>query len=133
MARSMTERTLTELRRRGFIPKVVEKWIPQTKRRVDCFSADILAAFDPESEEADPMYSGPRILLVQSTSSGNLAKRMTKIEADPQAKVFQDAGVCPCCRFRVAGLWGMGWRKRARSKTTPDDRRIWVPNEREPW
>lgn len=67
-----TQRTLQQLRREGWQAAVVEKWIPQAKRRLDLFGiGDVLAIRDGET------------LLVQATSASNHAARRTKaLESD---------------------------------------------------
>jgi hypothetical protein len=40
---SPTARSLKKLRKEGWTASVVEKWIPQVKRRRDCFGFDVLA------------------------------------------------------------------------------------------
>ena len=132
MARGMTARTLTELRRHGFVPHVVEKYNAHSRRFHDAFGCDVLAAWNEDDDHADPEYTGPRILLVQSTSASNLANRVTKVQENEKAHIFERAGRCPYCHFQLAHIEAWGWRKRARSKTTPGDRRLWVPNVRQP-
>lgn len=66
---SPTQRTLKRLKDEGYIAYVTEKWIPQTRRRIDAFNfGDVLAA------------KPGCIMLVQTTSgSNNLPIRVNKI------------------------------------------------------
>lgn len=54
---------------------MVEKWIPQTKRRVDLFGFIDIVAVVP----------GSHLLGIQATSNDNVASRITKIREDCQA------------------------------------------------
>ena len=65
---SPTQRSLKKLRRQGWRPAVVEKWIPATKRRSDLFGfVDIIAV------------RGNQTLAVQTTTKTNMASRRAKI------------------------------------------------------
>jgi len=85
---SPTQRTLELLRCEGFVACVVEKWIPQARRRVDAFGFGDLLAIGPKSP--DPVldcflpplrradsYKG--LWLIQCTSGTNHAARVAKI------------------------------------------------------
>src|SRR3546814_2519291 len=64
MSASPTARTLAKLRADGWLAWVVEKWIPQTRKRSDLFGfIDILALRDGE------------VLAVQATSRSNVRDR----------------------------------------------------------
>ena len=95
---SPTQRSLAELRKRGYTAQVVEKWIPQVKRRVDLFGfIDVLAIRDDE------------VLGVQSTSGSNVASRVTKIAEHENVGAVRKAGI----RIHVHG-----WRKAANGRWT---------------
>lgn len=92
MATGPTARTLAKLRKDGWTCAVVEKWIPQTKRRLDAFGGiDIIAIRTGET------------LGIQCTSQSNVSARVKKLTAEPQMKIWIDAGN----RLEV---WG--WAKR---------------------
>jgi hypothetical protein len=106
---SSTQRTLKYLRGRGYVCAVVEKWIPQTRRRLDAFGfIDILAISDTET------------LAVQSTSAsgGNLMARVRKAQALP---TFAQWLAEP---HRAVEF--VGWRKLKRGYSRP----TWVPDVR---
>lgn len=89
---SPTERTLKWLRDAGWTAEVVERWNPHSKTRHDLFGfADILA-----------IHADHGILAVQATSGGNTAAREAKIEAEPKAETWMDAG---------GGVIVVGWRR----------------------
>lgn len=84
MAKTPTQRTLEYLRKRGCDADVVEKWIPQARRRKDAFGfIDII--YLPTS------YLAP-IVAVQTTSAANHAARRTKILALPAARRWCECG-----------------------------------------
>lgn len=63
-----TSRSLEHLREQGYLADVVEKWIPQARKRKDLYGfIDILAIKDSE------------IVGVQATSGSNVAHRVDKI------------------------------------------------------
>lgn len=104
-----TQRTLKYLRERGYTCAIVEKWIPQTKRRLDAFGfIDILAVSDTET------------LAVQSTSAsgGNLTARIRKAESLPTFSKWLDGP------RRVVEF--IGWRQLKRGYPRP----TWVPDVR---
>lgn len=92
---SPTARTLAKLRKDGYQAGVVEKWIPQTKRRLDLFGGiDIIAVgFDS-------------IIGIQCTTVTNQAKRIAKLLAEPQLAVWRRNGG----RLQV---WG--WAKKGKA------------------
>lgn len=95
---SPTQRSLAHLRKLGYTAQVVEKWIPQVKRRVDLFGfIDVLAIRDNE------------VLGVQSTSGSNVASRVTKIGEHELVGAVRQAGI----RIVVHG-----WRKAANGRWT---------------
>lgn len=68
-----TQHTLKQLRDRGCVAQVVERWIPQTKQRKDLFGIiDVLGILPTEG----------RTIGVQTTSAANLSSRMRKCESD---------------------------------------------------
>lgn len=90
---SPTERTLAEMRKRGYLVQVVEKWIPAVRRRQDLYGfIDVLAIREGE------------IVGVQATSGDNVASRVTKIAEHPNVSAVRRAGI----RILVHG-----WRRNA--------------------
>jgi hypothetical protein len=83
-----TSRTLARLRKDGWTAGVVEKWIPQTKRRLDFLGIIDVIACHPTGG----------ILGIQSTAgSANMSHRIAKALAEPRLKKWLEAGG----RFRV--------------------------------
>src|SRR5579863_7876753 len=79
---SPTARSLEMLRKRGYTACVVERYVSQCRQKFDAFGfGDILACFP-----------GERILLVQTTTSSNLAARYTKTINLGAAEVWLKAG-----------------------------------------
>jgi hypothetical protein len=78
---SPTQRSLKALRGDGWNAWIVEKWIPQIKRRLDCWGADILAC-----------KPGVGIKLVQTTSGSNQAQRLAKVLTIPEAQAWLESG-----------------------------------------
>ena len=74
-----TQRTLIECRKRKWLACVVEKWIPQTRRRLDAFGfGDVLAVDDKRGA-----------LLIQATAGySNGAKRVAKIKDECRANAL---------------------------------------------
>lgn len=104
MASSPTQRTINYMRRQGFAAAVVEKWIPQTRRRADLFGGiDIVCC------RADP----PSTVGIQATSASNMSARVKKLLATPELRTWCEAG---------NELWVMGWRKVKKGK-----RELWEP------
>ena len=95
-----TQRTLAELRKRGYLAEVVEKWNPYGRdgfgSRKDLFGfIEVLALRDDET------------LAVQTTSASNVSARVKKIaDADALSAV------------RKAGWYVVvhGWRKNAKGR-----------------
>lgn len=78
---SPTARTLAKLRKEGWFPWVVEKWIPQARKRSDLFGfIDVLALRDGE------------VLAVQSTSGSNVSSRVKKIAEHENVAMVRAAG-----------------------------------------
>jgi hypothetical protein len=90
-----TARSLTYLRRLGYLPAVVESWVPHANLRRDLFGfADVLAV-----HPRDKLF-----LLVQVTTAGHLAGRLAKAKRRPELAAWLRAGG----RFEVHG-----WEHRA--------------------
>ncbi len=68
MTSSPTQRTLARCRKNGWIAQVVEKWNSFTNTRHDLFGCVDVVALDGE----------PGILGIQTTSTGNMSKRVAK-------------------------------------------------------
>lgn len=85
---SPTARTLKILKQLGTPAGVVERWIPQARKRIDLFGfCDIVALF------VDPNYLGLcRITAIQVTSGSNHAARRTKLLAIPEARTWIQCG-----------------------------------------
>jgi hypothetical protein len=95
---SPTQRSLAHLRKLYPLVQVVEKWIPQARKRVDLYGIiDILCVSDSE------------IVGVQATSGTNVAARVSKIAESPATPVLRKAGI----RILVHG-----WRKNAAGRWT---------------
>jgi hypothetical protein len=93
---SPTQRTLKHLRKTYPLVQVVEKWIPQARRRVDLFGIiDVVAVSETE------------IVGVQATSGSNVSSRIAKINDSAALPILRKAG------FRVLVH---GWRRNAARK-----------------
>jgi hypothetical protein len=78
-----TSRSLRLLRRQGFLAAVVESWIPHANLRRDLFGfADVLAVHPARRT----------FLLVQVTTIGHIAHRLTKAKGLPGLTVWLRAG-----------------------------------------
>lgn len=74
---SPTQRSLKELRARGYTCEVTEHWNPYSKTRHDLFGfCDILA------------FNGTEVLAVQTTTGAHVSKRVAKIQSNPLAKAW---------------------------------------------
>lgn len=79
---SPTQRSLAVLRSEGWTCQITERWNPFSKTRQDLFGfCDILA-----------MSPTLGFLAVQTTSSSNLAARITKIKNEARAGIFLASG-----------------------------------------
>jgi hypothetical protein len=88
---SPTQRTLAEMRRRGYLADVTERWIPGANVRRDLFGViDVLCVGEHE------------VVGVQATSGDNVAARITKITEHPNLAAIRKGGI----RLLVHG-----WRK----------------------
>lgn len=93
MATSPTQRTLAYCKKQGWLPAVVEKWIPQVRRRNDLYGGIDLVAMRPGE---------PGLLGIQATSNSNAAAREHKLAALPTMVEWLKAGL-------DLEVWG--WRK----------------------
>lgn len=95
---SPTARTLAELRKRGYMAAVVERWNPHAHIRQDLFGiVDVLGIKEGET------------VAVQATSGSNVASRLTKIAEHESTPIIRRAG----WKFFVHG-----WRKAANGRWT---------------
>lgn len=77
---SPTSRSLELLRAEGWIPWVVERWIPGANKRVDLFNfGDILAIRDGA------------VMIIQTTTASNVSSRIHKIKTSPFLPIVQKA------------------------------------------
>lgn len=95
---SPTQRSLAEMRGRGYLCGVVEKWNPHARIRQDLYGfIDILAIKEGE------------VVGVQSTSLSNVSSRINKISEHENVAAVRKAGI----RILVHG-WGKGSNGRYR-------------------
>ena len=88
---SPTQRSLAEMRKRGYLADVTERWIPRAMVRRDLFGfGDVLAVGDRE------------VVMVQATSASNAASRIRKITEHENLAAVRKGGI----RVLVHG-----WRK----------------------
>lgn len=88
---SPTQRTLAEMRKRGYVCEVVERWNQFAKIRQDLFGfIDVLCLGDNE------------VIGVQATSAGNVAARVRKIADHDNVGAVRKAGI----RLLVQGWSG---------------------------
>lgn len=106
---SPTQRTLNMLREQGYSAQVVERWQPQSRRRIDLFGVIDVVAMD-----------GTKTIGVQTTSAANVGHRREKILAEPLALKWLQSG---------NRLFIHGWRKRRLKRGGKAMR--WVCNEEE--
>lgn len=107
---SPTSRTLECLRKNGWLAQVVEKWVPQCRRRIDLFGFIDIVAIHPDRG----------ILGVQATSTSNFASRITKAKTECKDRLswwLRTGG-----RFAVCG-----WSKKGKA----GQRKLWVPRWQE--
>jgi len=105
MSTSPTQRTLAECARRGWPAQVVERWVPQARRRIDLWGFGDVIALDDR----------PGSLLIQCTTTGNAPSRVTKIRTECTALALAWLGAGN--RIEV---WG--WALRGRSGR----RKLWT-------
>ena len=96
---SPSARSLAEMRRRDWTAQVVERWVPQARRRIDLFGVIDILALDGE----------PGCIGIQATTGSNHASRRKKALAEPRLLLWLRAGN----RFEV---WS--WRKGANGRWT---------------
>lgn len=103
---SPTARTLELCRKLGLVACVVEKWIPQTRRRLDAFGFGDLLVLDGR----------PGAALLQVTDATSVSRRVHKIreECREQATAWLRAG------NRIVVV---GWAKRGAT----GKRKVWTP------
>ena len=96
MAISPTQRTLAEMRKRGYICQVVEHWNPYARIRQDLFGfGDVLCLGDDE------------VVMVQATSYSNTSARIKKISEHENVAAVRQAGI----RILVQGWDGSKLRE----------------------
>lgn len=91
---SPTQRTLAEMRKRGYHCQVVEKYNSFTRTRSDLFGfIDVLC------------IKAGEIVGVQATSDSNVSSRVAKIACHENVDIVREAGI---------GILVQGWRKKGR-------------------
>lgn len=90
-----TSRSLEEMRKRGYIADVTERWIPRARKRRDLFGFIDILCVHPE-REGD-------VVGVQATSASNVSKRVDKIINHENVGAVRKGGI----RILVHG-----WTKR---------------------
>jgi hypothetical protein len=94
---SPTARSLQYLRKLGYLPAVVERWVPKADVRVDLWHfADVLAV-----HPRDRLF-----LLVQVTTAAHVSHRLAKAKRRPELAAWLRAGG----RFEVHGWRQAGGR-----------------------
>lgn len=88
-----TRRTLIMLRRAGWLPAVVERWLPRANLRADLWGFGDVLAVHPQER---------RFLIVQATTVGHVANRLSKARSRPELALWLAAGGA----FEVHG-WGL--------------------------
>lgn len=81
---SPTARTLDLLRKSGYLAAVTERWVPGANIRRDLFGCFDVLAIHPVRRE---------VVLVQTTTAGNLSSRVAKVKASPNTPAILAAGV----------------------------------------
>ena len=102
-----TQRTLAELKRRGYTSAIVERWNQWAKIRQDLYGFIDVVAIKPDENG---------VLAVQCTSDAHVAERTTKINGLPAAQVWLKAG------NRIV-VWGWGKKGKA------GKRKLWTLRE----
>lgn len=95
---SPTQRSLNKLRKEGWEVHIVEKWIPQARRRIDVFGFGDLLGYHVFDFRLAPYTT----TLFQVTSGSNFSARKKKILENEKAKGWLQAGNGICLH---------GWRK----------------------
>lgn len=92
---SPTQRSLAVMRERGYVADVVEKWIPQARKRKDLFGfIDVLCVHKERSGD---------VVGVQATSGSNVAARVDKIINHDNVGAVRKGGI---------RIFVHGWAKR---------------------
>jgi hypothetical protein len=88
---SPTQRTLEEMRRRGYLADVVERWLPNANVRRDLYGfIDVLCIVrDPTSE----LFRKDPVVAVQATSWSNVSARVRKIADHENIAAVRRAGI----------------------------------------
>lgn len=102
---SPTQRSLNKLRKEGWEVCIVEKWIPQARRRVDAFGFGDILGYHVFNLKLAPYTT---TALFQVTSGSNFSARIKKILEDSKAKGWLKAG---------NGICVHGWRKLKNKET----------------
>lgn len=89
-----TRRSLAHLRALGWFVAVVERWVPQARRRADVFAFGDLLACHPQGKPT----------LIQTTTGSNVAARITKAR--------EHAGPLTAWLLSGGRLIVHGWAKR---------------------
>ncbi len=87
---SPTQRAIAHCKKHGYVAAVVERWNPYANIRQDMMGFCDLVVLRPDAQD---------IAAVQVTSGSNVASRVTKIKAEPRAKVWLECG-------GVIEVWG---------------------------
>lgn len=90
---SPTQRSLAYLRAAGWYVCIVEKWVPQARRRIDAYGWGDLLAVHP---------AHPGAVLIQVTTGSHAANRAAKARGNPALVAWLTAG---------NHLKVYGWRK----------------------
>jgi hypothetical protein len=98
MMATPTTQSLDLLRKLGFLPAVVESWVPKIERRRDLWGFGDILACHPR----DRLF-----LIVQATSMGNVSARLNKARSKGALALWLRAGG----EFEVWG-WGPSGVKR---------------------
>jgi hypothetical protein len=97
MSTSPTSRSLRLLRREGWTPSVVERWLPYARVRSDCLGfADVLAVREDVAG----------VLFIQACAGGDASKRVRKLLGVQAVRVALLAG-------NQVEVWA--WRKSAKT------------------
>lgn len=107
--KSPTARSLDYLRQRSMIAMVVERWNQYARVRIDLFGFIDIVAMNRDDKE---------IIGIQSTSRGNMNKRILKILSIPDAKYWLEIG---------GKIHVHGWSKKGKV----GQRKLWVVDVRE--
>lgn len=98
---SPTQRTLKALRDKGHRVQVVERWQPQSRRRIDLFGCIDIVAIERSCPDIAIDY---KVWGYQACAGSSVAARQTKVETEclPAIQEWIKSG----CGFCV-----IGWRK----------------------